>query len=68
MEMRRPLRALFALGSLGWPVGLFAFGGFDTDAGTAIIGAGCLLVLGSLAAEVTLRARHKRRLVQPGSE
>lgn len=40
-----------------WPVGLLAFGGFDEDAGAAIVAVGCLLVLVSLAAEFALRSR-----------
>jgi hypothetical protein len=47
-------------GAVLWPVGEFGFGGFGEDAGTAIIAAGCVLVLASLTAEFVLRARTRR--------
>lgn len=55
--------ALALLGAILWPVGLFGFGGFDEDAGAAIVAAGCVLVLGSLAVECALRSRAGRRLI-----
>jgi hypothetical protein len=61
VELRRPLGLLFALGVLGWPVGVFGFGGFDDDTGTTIVVAGCFLALGSVAAELLLRWRDQRR-------
>jgi hypothetical protein len=70
MQLRRPLDLLFALGSLGWPVGLFAFGGFNNDTGATIIGVGSLLVLASIAVELLLRGRARRRAgrtASPGS-
>jgi hypothetical protein len=57
VQLRRPLDLLFVLGFLGWPMGLFGFGGFDNDAGGTIIGVGCLLLLSSLAVELLLRGR-----------
>jgi hypothetical protein len=47
-----------------WPVGLFGFGGFDEDAGSAIVAVGSVIVLSSLGAEFALRARAARR--RPG--
>jgi hypothetical protein len=61
VQPRRPLDLFFALGSLGWPVGYFAFGGFDSDAGGTIIGVGSLVVVGSMAVELVLRGRDRRR-------
>src|SRR3954452_22149754 len=68
MQLRRSLALLFALGSPGCPVGMFAFGGFDTGTGAAVIGTGCLLVLVSLAAELVLRARDDRRRRRPAGK
>jgi len=56
-----PWDALALLGALLWPVGLLFFGGFDEDAGTAIVAAGCLVVIASLAAEFALRQHAQRR-------
>ncbi|MGH2918712.1 MAG: hypothetical protein ACRDLS_08980 [Solirubrobacteraceae bacterium] len=44
-----------------WPVGALGFGGFDERSGTAIIAAGSLLVVASLAAEFALRLRSRSR-------
>jgi hypothetical protein len=61
VQLRGPLALLFALGSLGWPVGGWIFGGVDNDTGGTIIGVGSLVVLGSMGVELLLRARDKRR-------
>ena len=60
MALRRPLDAVAALGALAWPVGFFAFGGFEDDSGAAIIAAGSLLALSAIVAELSLRLRDKR--------
>ena len=65
MQLRRPLDLFFAVGSLGWPVGLFALGGFDDDAGTIVIGVGSLVVLATMASELLLRRRDARQRSVP---
>jgi hypothetical protein len=62
VELRRPLRVLYGLGLLGWPLGVFAFGGFDDDTGAAIVVAGCFLALGSMSLELVLRRRDRGRI------
>lgn len=59
MELRSPLNWLVTLGWLGWPIGVFAFGGSDDDTGVIFIGVGSLLILGSMAIELLLRKRDK---------
>ena len=66
MQLRRPLDLSLALGELGWPVGMFAFGGFRSDTGAIIIGGGSVLVLATMAIELLLRARD-RRLARRGA-
>ncbi len=64
MELLSPLRAVVTIGALGWPIGLFGFGGFDNDTGSAVIGIGCLLIVGAFVTELALRARDKRRMAR----
>jgi hypothetical protein len=62
VKLREPLGMLAAFGGLCWPVGEFGFGGFGHTAGGDIIGVGSAVVLGSIAAELLLRLRDRRRL------
>jgi len=48
---------LALLGAALWPLGEFGFGGFGGCTGSAIIAAGCVLVVAALTAEFALRYR-----------
>jgi hypothetical protein len=61
VEIRRALILPYALGSLAWPVGLIGFGGWDDLAGATIIGVGSIVILLTMAAELLLRVRDRRR-------
>jgi len=55
-----PWDLLALLGAILWPIGHIGFGGFEADAGAAVIAAGCLVVVGSLGTEFALRSRRAR--------
>lgn len=46
---------LALLGALLWPLGLLGFGGYEDGIGSAIIAAGCAVVVSSLASGFWLR-------------
>jgi hypothetical protein len=61
MTLRGPLRWLYVIGAIGWPVGGWGFSGFHTMAGALIIGIGSWLVLTCCTVEIALRLRDRRR-------